>query len=225
MKCFGYIRVSSKQKQTSGLSLAEQEASIREFASREGFDVVSVHEEKASGAKDDRPVLNELLKRAKQEGAHIICSRLDRLSRSVSFIASLMDDGVPFITVEFGTNASPFMLHIWAAVAQQHRQYIAERTREALKRKKLRDSNWKAGNPHWKKTIDRAWSAKRTKADARALALAPVIDELRKAGIITQTGMTEALNARGVPTATGKTWQQPTVRLLLKRLERIQNDE
>jgi len=98
-------------------------------------------------------------------------------------------------------------------------------TKEGFRRKREREPEWVPGNPNWKKTIHRAWSARREQADARALALAPVIDELRKAGIITQTGMTEALNARGVPTATGKTWQQPTVRLLLKRLERIQNDE
>jgi hypothetical protein len=98
-------------------------------------------------------------------------------------------------------------------------------TKEGFRRKREREPEWVPGNPHWKKTIDRAWSAKRSKADARALALAPVIDELRKAGIMTQAGMASALNARGIPTATGKAWQQPTVRLLLKRLERIQNDE
>ena len=218
MKCIGYIRVSSKQKQTSGLSLEEQEHSIRDFAQREGFNVVEVYVEKASGADDDRPVLNKAMTHAKDIEAHIIVSKLDRLSRRVSYIATLMEQQVPMLTVEFGTQASPFMLHIWAAVAEQQRMYISQRTKDALRRKKLRDKSWKPGNPNWKKTIHKAWAAKADKADNRALELSPVIDELRSAGIITLSAMARALNARGIKTASNKKWYPATVSNLLKRI-------
>jgi DNA invertase Pin-like site-specific DNA recombinase len=225
MKAIGYIRISSKQKQTSGLSLEEQEASIREFSQREGFEVEQVYVEKASGAIDDRPILNKAMRHAKKIEGHIIVSKLDRLSRRVSFISQLMERNVPMLTVEFGTQASPFMLHIWAAVAEQQRMYISQRTKEALRRKKLRDKSWKAGNPNWKKTIHHAWKANVSKADERALELEPIIDELKSVGILTLAATARALNARGIKTATNKQWHPTTVSNLLRRISKIRGEE
>ena len=71
-------------------------------------------------------------------------AKLDRLSRDVAFIATLMAERVPFEVVEFGPDVDPFMLHIHAAVAEQERALISRRTRAALSA--LKKQGAKLGN-------------------------------------------------------------------------------
>ena len=58
----------------------------------------------------------------------MVVAKLDRLARDVSFIAGLMTNKVPFIVTSLGRNADPFMLHIYAALAEQERTLISQRT-------------------------------------------------------------------------------------------------
>jgi DNA invertase Pin-like site-specific DNA recombinase len=80
------------------------------------------------------------------DGCPVLVAKLDRLSRDVAFIASLMVQRVPFIVAELGANADPFMLHIYAALAEQERRMISTRTKAALGAAKARGV--KLGNPH-----------------------------------------------------------------------------
>src|ERR1700736_1119535 len=66
--------------------------------------------------------------------------------RDVAFVAGLMAQRVPFIVAELGRDADPFMLHLYAALAEKERRLISERTRAALQAKKA--SGIKLGNPH-----------------------------------------------------------------------------
>ena len=70
------------------------------------------------------------------ETCTVLVSKLDRLSRDVAFISGLMAQRVPFIVAELGADADPFMLHLYAALAEKERRLIAERTRAALAAKK-----------------------------------------------------------------------------------------
>jgi DNA invertase Pin-like site-specific DNA recombinase len=58
---------------------------------------------------------------------------------------------VPFIVAELGRDADPFMLHLYAALAEKERRLISERTRSALAAKKANGAT--LGNPsnisHW----------------------------------------------------------------------------
>ena len=56
-------------------------------------------------------------------------AKLDRLSRDVVFISSLMAQRVPFIVCALGRNVDPFMLQIYAALAEQERRMISQRTK------------------------------------------------------------------------------------------------
>src|SRR3954471_22113659 len=131
-----YYRVSTRKQGQSGLGLEAQRRAVKTFAELEGFTVVAEFTEvetgKGADALDRRPELQAALKAAKKARGSIAVAKLDRLSRDVHFISGLMAQRVPFIVAAFGKNVDPFMLHIYAAMAQQERELISRRTREAL---------------------------------------------------------------------------------------------
>ena len=136
----GYVRVSREKQGRSGLGLEAQQAALQRFAQTEGFEIVELFVEVESGKHDadKRPVLAKALTRAKRDRAPILVAKLDRLSRDVHYISGLMKHNVPFIVAEFGVDTDPFMLHIYAALAEKERRMISERTRHALQAAKAR---------------------------------------------------------------------------------------
>jgi DNA invertase Pin-like site-specific DNA recombinase len=65
-------------------------------------------------------------------GAAVAPDTTARLSRDVHFISGLMQHRTPFIVGELGADTDPFMLHIYAALAEKERRLISQRTREGL---------------------------------------------------------------------------------------------
>ena len=126
-----YHRVSTQKQGRSGLGLEAQRTAISAFAASEGFSIVGEFTEvetgKGSDALDRRPQLSAALKAAKKLKAPVAVAKLDRLSSDVAFIAGLMAQRVPFIVTAL-PNADPFTLHIYAALAQQERLMISQRT-------------------------------------------------------------------------------------------------
>jgi DNA invertase Pin-like site-specific DNA recombinase len=93
--------------------------------------VAEVETGKGSDALDRRPKLAAALAETRQHGKHcpVAVSKLDRLSRDVHFISGLMAHRVPFLVAELGADADPFMLHLFAALAQKERAPISQRTK------------------------------------------------------------------------------------------------
>ena len=137
-----YYRVSTQKQGRSGLGLDGQRQAVAAFAAAEGFDVIAEFTEVESGkgfdALDRRPELRAALKTAKRLKCELAIAKLDRLSRDVAFIASLMSQRVPFIVTALGRNVDPFTLHIYAAMAEQERRMISQRTAAGLQAAKLR---------------------------------------------------------------------------------------
>src|SRR3974377_1293097 len=137
-----YIRVSTDKQGKSGLGLEAQREAVARFAASESLEVAGEFTEvetgKGADALDRRPQLAAALRKAKQIKAPIVVSKLDRLSRDVHFISGLMTKRVPFIFAALGNNVAPFMLHIYAALAEKERSMISERTRDALAKAKQR---------------------------------------------------------------------------------------
>src|SRR5690349_22557068 len=135
-----YLRVSTGQQGKSGLGIEAQRATITTFAAAEGLTILSEHVEvetgKGTDALDRRPVLAAALAAARKAKVPVIVAKLDRLSRDVAFISGLMAHKVPFIVAELGADADPFMLHLYAALAEKERSLISQRTRAALAAKK-----------------------------------------------------------------------------------------
>ena len=174
-----YIRVSTARQGRSGLGLEAQQAAIhgsaRPRASRSWPSTIEVETGKGADALDRRPELAAALAEAKRRKCPVLVAKLDRLSRDVAFIAGLMAQRVPFIVAELGPDADPFMLHIYAALAEKERRLISARTKAALAAAKAR------GQRLGRNGAERLAPAYRTEAARRAEKLAPVIAEVRAA--------------------------------------------
>ena len=207
-----YTRVSTASQGQSGLGLEAQQAALARFAKVEGFKLLETFSEvetgKGSDALDRRPQLAEALKLAKQHKAPIIVAKLDRLSRDVHFISGLMAHKTPFIVAELGADADPFMLHLYAALAEKERRLISQRTRDALAAKKAQGV--KLGGLNAKGVRNRE------EAKARAAELRPMLAEL--AGLSARAIAAE-LNARGIATPNGARWHTEAVLRVQRRLE------
>src|SRR5215831_10178523 len=134
----GYIRVSTARQGRSGLGLEAQQAALAKFCDAEAFKLVKTYTETESGADDDRPQLRAAIERARKAKVPIIVAKLDRLSRDVHYISGLMKHRVPFIVTELGADTDPFLLHIYAALAEKERALISRRTKDALAAAKAR---------------------------------------------------------------------------------------
>ena len=146
----------------------------------------------------------------------MIVAKLDRLSRDMAFISGLMAQRVPFLVSELGADADPFMLHLYAALAEKERRLIAERTKAALAARKAQGA--RLGNPS--SAAGAAGIGRRLQireADRFAENVLPVIRAIQATGITSLGGFAEVLNARGIPTARGGRWHGSTVRNALRR--------
>jgi DNA invertase Pin-like site-specific DNA recombinase len=207
----GYVRVSTQRQGKSGLGLEAQMAALTRFAEAEGYRIIHVYKEietgKGADALDKRPQLATALECAKLNKCPVIVAKLDRLSRDVAFIAGLMAQRVPFIVTELGANADPFMLHIYAALAEQERRMISSRTRVALTAAKARGVV--LGN--------------QVQADANAEAAKAFAESLRAEVMpfinLSSRAIAAVLNGKGIKTADGHAWQSKTVLRLVKRLQ------
>jgi DNA invertase Pin-like site-specific DNA recombinase len=223
-KAVAYLRVSTERQGRSGLGVEAQREAIERFAEREGLELlaefVEVETGKGSDAIDRRPELAAALAKARREKCPVIVAKLDRLSRDVHFISGLMSQRIPFIVAELGADADPFMLHLYAALAEKERKLISERTKAALAVKKAQGVQ--LGNrTNLAEAQAKAVASTKATADAFALNVLPVIQQVRTGGIHTYRGIAEQLNVRGVRTARGGTWQAATVRKIMLRSPRL----
>jgi DNA invertase Pin-like site-specific DNA recombinase len=144
-----------------------------------------------------------------------VVAKLDRLSRDVHFISGLMSHRVPFVVAELGADADPFMLHLYAALAEKERALISARTKAALAAKK--EAGAKLGNPHAADAAVLARAANRAAATQFAENALPVVKKIQASGLTSLRDIAKALNARGVRTARGGAWHSSTVRNLFAR--------
>lgn len=144
-KFVAYFRVSTDRQGRSGLGLAAQRKSVHEYLDGGRWELVAEFTEVESGKRSDRPELERALAACKKYKAKLVIAKLDRLSRNLAFIATLMDSGVEFIAVD-NPHANKLTIHILAAVAQHEREIISARTSAALHAAKARGK--RLGNPN-----------------------------------------------------------------------------
>jgi DNA invertase Pin-like site-specific DNA recombinase len=218
-----YHRVSTREQGRSGLGLDAQRVAIARFAAAEGFEIAAEFTEvetgKGADALDRRPQLAFALTEARRhgKGTPIAVAKLDRLSRDVHFISGLMAQRVPFLVADLGSDVEPFLLHLYAALAEKERAVISQRTKAALAAAKARGQA--LGNPRLSDARAVAHGRLRAEAEAHAAVVMPAIREAQAAGANSLRQIAAALNGRGIPTARGAKWEAVTVRNVLKRVE------
>ena len=206
-----YIRVSTQKQARSGLGLEAQQSALAAFAQTEGFAIVGEFTEtetgKGSDALDRRPQLAAALALARKHRAPILVAKLDRLSRDVHFISGLMAQKVPFIVAELGADTDPFVLHLFAALAEKERRLISQRTKAALAAKKAQGATLGGLRQHGIEARDEAMR--------RAEALRGVLEELKA---LSANAIARELNARAIATPSGAPWSAVTVIRVQRRL-------
>jgi DNA invertase Pin-like site-specific DNA recombinase len=135
-------------------------------------------------------------------------AKLDRLSRAVHFISDLMAQKVPFICAELGADTDPFMLHIYAALAEKERRLISERTKAGLAAAKRRGVRLGGTNAQSLKAA--------AEAKERAKAFRPVLAELAD---LSARAVAAELNKRKIPTPAGGKWHAVQVIRVRERLQ------
>lgn len=213
MEYVAYCRVSTARQGKSGLGLEAQQAAVKRYAEERGK-VLCEFIEVESGKVKERPQLAAALTHCRKHKATLLIAKLDRLSRNVAFIATLMEGKVPIVAVDNPT-AGEFTLHILSAVAQQESKMISARTKDALAAAKARGvklGGWR-GHP----ISINATATLRSNANARAADVMPAIRKAQAEGITTYKGIAKALNEEGVPTARESTWRAAQVRRVIAR--------
>ncbi|KFC75623.1 Resolvase-like protein [Bosea sp. LC85] len=225
-----YYRVSTARQGASGLGLEAQHAAVEAYLNGGAWRILGEFTEVESGRKSERPELHKALHKARLHRVPLIVAKVDRLTRSKGFLERLLESGVDvrfcdIPKIEGATGR--FLLQQMAAVAELEAGLISTRTKAALaaakERRKKKELPPLGGNRGVKLT-QAAQEAGRAAQTARATArnhdLAPVIEELRTAGITSLAGLAEALTSRGIPTARGKAqWAPVQVARVLERLE------
>lgn len=215
LKYVVYTRVSTEDQGKSGLGLEAQERDISIFLDKFSdvpFEVIGRFQDVQSGGDNSRPELDKALALVRKTGAELLVAKLDRLSRRVSFIATLMDDKRVRLRVACMPHADKFSLHVYAALAEQERTFISERTKAALRMAKERGV--KLGG--MRDATGARNAAIQAKAKREADRLMQIIGPLHQAGTPLQQ-IARALDAQGISTSRGGKWSATQVSRVLDR--------
>ena len=208
-----YLRVSTNKQGETRLGLEAQKEVVERYIQSKGGSLVQEYVEVESGKRADRPELKYALAKAKSTQSTLLIAKLDRLSRSVLFIASLMDAGVEFVACDM-PEANRLTLHIMAAFAEHERRAISERTKAALAAAKRRGQ--KLGNPN----IEKAREAKAKKGAIRADRNLDIIQVFLDKGY-TRKRIAEELNKNNVPSPNGGRWHATSVQREIVKETRV----
>ena len=211
-----YYRVSTRSQADSGLGLSAQQRDIDLYLTTYAetpWEVLAEFTDVQSGKDDNRPELQKAMALAEEAGATLLIAKLDRISRRVSFISAIMERKKLNLTVATMPNADKFQLHIYAALAEQEREFISLRTKQALA--PLKGTGKLGGN---RGNIDKANEAARALANSHAAKVMDTVLPLKEVGRTLQQ-IADTLNKSGVKTARGGKWHPTTVKNVLARSE------
>ncbi len=222
MRVIGYVRVSTEEQATSGVSLAAQADKIRAYCALYDLELLEIIEDAGASAKTlDRPGIQRVLGALRGGQAQgVVVAKLDRLTRSVADMAALVCDyfgeraGKSLFSVadsiDTRTAAGRMVLNILVSVAQWERETVAERTRDALRHKRARGEVFN----HVPLGYERQGKTLIAVADEQA-AVAEV-HRLADAGASLRA-ICAQMHERGYRTKRGGPWRPSTVQAILRR--------
>jgi DNA invertase Pin-like site-specific DNA recombinase len=226
-KFISYLRVSTDKQGRSGLGLEAQRAAVESYLNGGRWKVVAEYVETESGKRFDRPKLAKALSHAKAIGATVVFAKLDRLTRNVDLLRSLVASDVDLVFCDLphvpAGAMGRFLLTQMASVAELEAGLISERTKAALAAAKARGV--KLGNPNGARALrgkqvgnKQALTTVKANAEARAENLRGIVEDVKAQGTISVRSIAAELNARGILTARGGAWHPTSTARLLARL-------
>jgi DNA invertase Pin-like site-specific DNA recombinase len=200
----------------SGLGLDAQRKAVADYLNGGAWELVSEFTETESGKKSDRPELTLAIEACRMHKARLVIAKLDRLSRNLAFIATLMESGVEFVAADMPF-ANKLTIHILAAVAEHEREAISERTKAALAAAKARGT--RLGNPHPAHALKRMRAARKEHIERYTANILPIIREVQAGGHTSRNAIAAQLNARKVATARAGRWTHVQVGQIRRLLQ------
>ena len=227
-KFISYLRVSTDKQGRSGLGLEAQRAAVEAYLNGGRWSLAAEYIETESGKRADRPQLAKTLAHAKALGATVVFAKLDRRTRNVDLLRSLVasDADLAFCDLPHVPPGAMgrFLLTQMASVAELEAGLISERTKAALPAAKARGV--KLGNPNGARALRgkqagnaQAVAALKAKAVQRAANLTAIVDDLCSRGVTGARAIAAELNDMGIVTARGATWHPTSAARLLDRLQ------
>ena len=214
-----YFRVSTQKQGRSGLGLDAQKRDIDlylENYSEQPYEILGTFKDIQSGADNDRPELKKAIELVKKTKSILLVQKICRLSRRVSFIASLIEDKELDFKVAQMPFADKFQLHIYSALNEQEKDFISSRTKSALRSWKERNPDKKLGAPvHHIKALAKA---RRAKALKEAKRIEGLIVPLKQQGKSLRV-ICDVLNNSGITTSKGRSFYPSKVSRTLSLLE------
>lgn len=214
MRYVAYFRTSTSRQ---NLGIEAQQATVYQFIKNEGAELVAEFQEQESGKDDNRPQLEAALRLCKEQDAVLLIAKLDRLSRRVSFIFALREAAIKFRALDMPEVQDVLTLSIYAGLAEQERNLISRRTKDALAALKAQGKKLGTNNLTNEGRAKGAATMKRlAEENANNLRAAAQARKLHADGHSLNT-IAKILNEQGVKTARGGKHSATSVMRLLKR--------
>lgn len=207
-KFIAYYRVSTQRQGRSGLGLEAQRELVEHYVDGTNGCVIEHFVEVESGKRSERSKLSEAIKNCRKYNAILLIAKLDRLARRVHFISGLMESGIQFRAADM-PNADRFMLHVYAAMAEEEGRRISDRTKQALKAAKARGVQLGTSSV----VLARQ---NREHADSFAQQVGPQISLLKTEGLSIRK-IVERLNSDKVASYGGGNWHPTSVQRVWTR--------
>jgi site-specific DNA recombinase len=221
MQAIGYRRVST-DGQEDNTSLESQAEKIRAMAVCKGFDVAEIISDVASGKSLERQGITQVISLIQSGSVQaVIVAKLDRLTRSLRDLLSLLDlcqtHKVALISVaesiDTETPIGRLMINVLGSVAEFERETIASRMADGRNAKRAK--NGRIGQvPYGFMACGRGKESRLEPNPAELL----VIDRMKalKASGTSLQGICDALETEGIKTRKGSTWKPQYVHSILK---------
>ena len=208
-KFVAYYRMNNYRVVGVQLTVEEQQDVVRTYLNGGTWKLIGEYVEIEGTRQTRRPILQEAIALCKEESATLIVARLDKLYRNAYFLTLVRDAKISLLACD-----NPLVdytsIGVLAALAEREGEQLSVRTRAALD--KAKRAGRKLGAPDPMIGAEKSGEVVSIKADRFAEKVMPVIDKLRRQGMVTYREIADALNEMGIPTARGGEWYASTVR-------------